>query len=210
MKKLVLFVNRTKLIAKICIFVIVLSMLSTTGCQFIGFKCKSNESKGSNELEYGYLIPNRGMGTTINCAYKSNKNEFDINDVTLIFSYGSSYSSGIDMTLKNGVNFPTFELWFCNEDDAVLVKKVEENLVSEKYSAEFIAHMDQGLLEIVYNHSEMITIPSELFKNETGCVTFGVCAADINEKNPEVKTLGYCLIYYKKSGDRITLSTTEF
>ena len=200
MKKLILYLNRTKLISKIGIFVIVLSMLSTTGCQFIVSKFKSNESNG---LEYGYTMPNRGEGTIVDCAYKSDKKEFDINDVTLIFSYGTHYFPGID-------NFPTFELWFGNEDDGVLVKKVEENLVSEKYSIEFIRHKDQGILEIVYNHSEMLTIPSELFKNETGFVMFAVRAADINAKNPEVETLGLCVIYYKKSGDTVTLSTTEF
>ena len=208
MKKLILYLNRTKLISKIGIFVIVLSMLSTTGCQFIVSKFKSNESNG---LEYGYTMPNRGEGTIVDCAYKSDKKEFDINDVTLIFSYGTNYSPEIDITLKDYFSFPTFELWFCNEDnDTVLIKKVEENLISEKYRCYYTYTTEYEYVHREFNHSENITIPYNLFTNEKGYVIFGVCAANIIEKNPEVETLGLCVIYYKKSGDTVTLSTTEF
>ena len=177
--------NKTKLIAKIMLVVLLLtSALTLTACI---------EKEG---LEAGFEWDHAEIGNRYFCAYKSHKKEFDINDVTLTFYYGGSH--GIE---------DSFGLYFENEKgDVYLIKKIE-NHNPDDYKMEW-----EGMYERkVFSHFEVITIPKELFVDDSGYIWFFLgreYIIDSNNNSSKIDTLGGGAIRvdYKKSGDMIILS----
>ena len=89
----------------------ILSFVFFMGCQLVE---KDNDvvNKG---LEKGlYKSDFEDESPFLRVAYQSDNNEFNIDNVTLTFYYGASYSSGIQLELENGLNIPVFELYFQN------------------------------------------------------------------------------------------------
>lgn len=148
------------------------------------------------------------------CAYKSDTNEFDINDVTLDFYYGGYFYNGIEFALENDQNYPTFDLYFVNDQgDRCLVKHSEENFVSDKYSCEVVFDENGYMKEIKYNHSEQLTIPAELFTKQSGQIWLEIEGVNILETEPEnrkdIFITGIC-IFYKVNNGQIILSSQKF
>ena len=131
----------------------------------------TNESEGlegGSWVQYaGAPLPPGPLG-----AYKSEKREFDIENVTLEFFYGV-INCDIDVIGPFIGHYPSFDVGFENDDgDRVIIKHVEEELVSEKYGTELIYDHNLKVRKRVYNYSEFITIPKELFTSKTGKINF--------------------------------------
>ena len=192
MKNTNLKLNKTKLVSRLMLVILLLtSTLILASCE--------NQNKG---LEVGFT-PYGEMD--FSCAYRSDKTKFDIDDVTLTFYYGGFYEYNIESEIKNRFSYPTFELYFCDEklDNIILVKRVEENLVSEKYRVySTLKFFNKHVIE--YKHSEIITIPKELFAEDWGIIYFCLYGANVREDS-EVKIITSVQISYKKDGDTITL-----
>lgn len=164
----------------------------------------TNESQG---LESGFDFSDRGCATTSkSAAYKSEKNEFDIDDVTLEFFFGADYSY-IENQLANGDNYPEFDMYFENgEGDKIHIKHVEENFVSEKYSCEFV-YENGKRVGVIYNYSETLTVPKEIFTTEKGFVNFALYG--VNPRTPRLEY--HCIVatrfYYKLLENKVVLSS---
>ena len=162
-------------------------------------------------LENGFKPSNSAAEAPANyCAYKSDINEFNIDDVTLEFFFGGHYASGVEHELSHSRNYPTFDLYFVDEEgNRYFVKRIEENFVSDKYSCEVVYDENWYITEIRYNHSEQITIPSEVFTKENGQIWFEIHSANANDIEPEVKCITGISIFYQVSNGRVVLSNQE-
>ena len=181
-----------KYISKIVIFMLLFtSALNFTACQ----------SKG---LEGGFDTDSLELPKYM-CAYRSDKREFDIDDVTLTFYYGGN----------DGIEFPSFELYFENEnEDRYLIKEIT-NHYPKDYDIEdkhtrilFLYHTT-----LTIKHSESITIPKELFVNDSGYIFFTVTSKhyDSYYPHPFVRhIIARTVIYYKVIGDKVVLSDRKF
>ena len=183
-----------QILARVMLVVMIVGVLTLVSCKGDG-------------LEAGFKISIRGSGEVnpFSLAYKSDISQFDINNVTLTFYYGGAYEDDIEYMREHTFNYPYFELYFYNDEQThILARRVEENLVSEKYG-----WTCRGSRR-VFNHSEELTIPKELFTKETGVISLGLFGADTRMNEEEPKLLSWIDIYYKKDGDKITLSSEEF
>ena len=162
-------------------------------------------------LESGFKKSDDCETPLFHCAYRSDKTEFDIDDVTLDFYYGGWFTNlGIEYDLQL-YNFPTFEIYFTNDaHDRCFVKRVEENLVSEKYRCKFIDDDDWNATEIIFNHSESITIPREIFTENEGVIYFAIYSKNANHTVPEVEWIAGKAIFYKIIGEKVILSNLPF
>ena len=142
------------------------------------------------------------------CAYKSDINEFDIDDVTLDFFFGGYYPSGVEHELSHSRNYPTFDLYFVDDDgNSFFVRRIEENFVSEKYSCEVVYDENWYITEIKYNYSEQITIPSDVFTKENGQVTFEIRSVHANDIESEMRCITGIKIFYQVSNGKVILSS---
>ena len=99
--------NKTKLVAKLMLIILLLtSILTLASC--------GNKGLEDGMFQYGEIMPD------FMCGYKSNINQFDINDVTLDFYYGIVHPN---------CEIESFELYFIDESEKMyLIKKVNESL----------------------------------------------------------------------------------
>lgn len=154
-------------------------------------------------------------------AFSSDKDSFDINDVTLTFYYGDSYSSGVEADLSFR-SYPIFDVYFTHFNqgkyDKYLVKHVEENFVSEKYRCflthDYIYAIYYGgyvldIVDVQYNHSEEFTIPKEVFIKESGVIFFRVKGDNVRDNDPRMEHMAGIDIYYKIVDGRVILSDRE-
>ena len=194
--------NKTKLIARVMFVVLFISSaLNLAGC-------------GNKGLEAG--LDTTGIGgcdysPAFKCAYKSDVTEFDVESVTLTLYYGGFYEFHIETEVEHRFSYPVFELYFFNDtnpEDKILIKRVEENLVSEKYRAYITTEKFKKIIK--YNHSEDITIPKELFTSESGLIWFSVNAQNVLDPYSTDETLCTIGVYYSKIENKIILSTKEF
>ena len=135
--------KRERRIFRLLLILMIFSLL-VTGC---GQNADTDPDNGNGEtdtsvgavLESGFKPSSSGEPSPPEdfCAYKSDTNEFDIDNVTLDFFFGGHYPSGVEFELTHGRNYPAFDLYFIDEDDnKFFIKHIEENFVSEKYSCE--------------------------------------------------------------------------
>ena len=174
---------------------------------------KKEETNINSGLESGFNLSEsaRPAGISNHSAYKSEKMEFDIDNVTLEFFFGGHYASGIDLELECGRNYPEFDIYFLNDNgDKVHIKHVEENLVSEKYRCYYVYGEGWHVDEVKYNHSELFTIPKELFTKEKGRVFFEIYGINPNDPKLEYRGITGVGIYYKLTGDKVILSSEKF
>ncbi len=156
------------------------------------------------------------------CTYKSDKTVFDIDDVTLDFYYSNKVMNQVgDLKflpgfVENAMSIPYFELFFVDEEEnKYLIKRVEENFISEKYISKVT--FEDDLVEnvfrptdIKYNHSEAITIPKELFKKDKGVIKFEIRGLNIHfsDEIKSLRNIDYITsldIAYKVEGDKVIL-----
>ena len=180
---------KTKLIARALLLILLLaSAVNFTACRNkgleAGFKWKEHPDA---VCEYF-------------CAYKSDKRVFDINDVTLTFYYGGT----------QGVQCPVFKVYFENEDgDAYIVKEIR-NHNPDDYKVDYEGYYRWTR---VFNFSENITIPKELFVKQRGHIFFCLDITwSTNEliNDNEWKNGNLIVIYYNVVGNTVELSEKEF
>ena len=109
--------KRTRSICRVLLILMIFSLF-VTGC---GQNIDTNPDNDGGDpntnvvtvLENGFKPSNDADETPIfYCAYRSDKTEFNINDVTLDFYYGGYYYQGAEYELENAHDFPSFELLF--------------------------------------------------------------------------------------------------
>ena len=193
--------NKTKLIARVMLVVLLFAgALNLAGC-------------GNKGLEAGF--DTTGIGgcddaPIFKCAYKSDVTEFDIENVTLRFYYGGFYEL-FETATEQYLSYPVFELYLFNDanpEDKILIKRVEENLISEKYRAYITTEKFKQIVK--YNHSEDVTIPKEIFIDESGLIWFSVNGQNVLDSYSTDETLCIIGVYYSKIENKIILSTKEF
>ena len=173
---------KTKLIARALLLILLLaSAVNFTACR----------NKG---LEAGF--DQRGHVPEFLCAYKSDKREFDIDDVILTFYYGGN----------KGIHLPSFELYFENEEgNEYLIKEIknhnpEQYMVSIEYKR--ILFIYDGT--ITFTYGEILKIPKELFVNDKGYIRFCMKSNDVED------FWSSQIVYYKVKGNTVLLSEKPF
>lgn len=217
-KALLSFINRIGVV----LIIISIILCSFVGCSVFealngdnelgddsGVSDSTNEDQDkiteNDKLYYGFS--NEEPGEKYKCAYKSDKCEFDINNVTLTFSFGGIFGPYIDLERENGGNdFPYgFDIYFSNDDGNLIhVKHVDENYVSEKYNVKSTFVNNQQFLE--FNYSEAFTIPSELFSKVQGVIYFDLWGKNIGQDQETEMPFSGVRLYYKLDDNRVTLS----
>ena len=208
--------KRTRSICRVLLILMIFSLF-VTGC---GQNIDTNPDNDGGDpntnvvtvLENGFKPSNDADETPIfYCAYRSDKTEFNINDVTLDFYYGGYYYQGAEYELENAHDFPSFELYFTdNEGNKFLVKRVEENFVSDKYSCDLIYDNDWNVINVDFNHSEAVTIPKEIFTEDVGLIYFSIYSENAKELESQTKVIAGIGIYYKVIGEQVVLSNQPF
>ena len=169
------------------------------------------ETNGSQGLESGFNNEGNSCAMShFHCAYKSEKNEFEIDDVTLEFFYGRQHTFGAEYALETGgYDIPTFDLYFKEDGgEKILIKHVEENFISDKYNIDFDYH---GNNPTKYYFSETLTIPEQLFSKERGMIWFEIYGTNIKEgDNAKYKAFAGVYLFYKKDNGKVILSNKEF
>ena len=123
------------------VLLLMMTALLVTGCeQNPSLPTEEQGEPPSAGLEVGFDASSQGEESLpISCAYRSDKTEFDIDDVTLDFYYGRPIYSSPEYLWENVMNVPSFDVCFSNGAGLQIhVKHVEENLVSEKYRCKLI------------------------------------------------------------------------
>lgn len=166
-------------------------------------------------FKYQYGVSSCGPNSRGQIACKSQKNTFNIDNVTLTISYGAvGAKNGPEVTL----NVPEFDIYFAEFNPrsenvypcVYHVKTVKEQFFSEKYDVNMVDDYANGVYYYEFNHSEEITIPKELFTEKNGQLTLVISGTNDVERNP----YGYdymclCKLYinYKLQGtDKVVLS----
>lgn len=166
-----------------------------------------NKPTQPTKLEWGFES-NGGAEPSESCAYMSETNTFDIDNVTLTFYFGADFSSDINQELEFVRNIPEFDVYFADADRNPIytIRHSTENFVSEEYRVTWIFDENYNVKEKIYNHSESITIPKELFTEEQGVIRFYVSGININEIQPTYKTIVSAYINYDIKDGKVILS----
>ena len=109
-------------------------------------------------------------------AYRSDKTEFSIEDVTFDIFYGGHWltDKDVEFNFDCSYHYPEFDLFIINDDgNRIDIKHVEEEFVSVKYGCDYAYDENGQLVKVEYSYSESITIPQELFTKESGVI--GIC-----------------------------------
>ena len=192
MKNTNLKLNKTKLVARLMIVILLLaSTLTLASC-------------GKKGLEIGFEWRQHPDGSSrYFCACTSDKNEFEKDNVALTFYYG-----GIE-----GIAWPVFRIYFENDNgDIVTIKEVKDHKIDDY----MVVLKTKKILfyhtyEKSFKYSETITIPEELFVNENGYILFGVDGGEPTESG-EVKWHNLCRegIYYRIKDNTVMLTEKSF
>lgn len=141
---------------------------------------------------------------------------YDVSDVTLKFSYGVEKSM-----IKHGLNdsgryvFGDAHLFFTNVDmagklldysssDIFLIKTIpREEFFSDKY----LQSNNRGK-SASFSHSEMITVPKELFAEESGTIFFYLCI-DRSENGAQKDSINYIGFDYEFEEDKVIITNVN-
>ena len=153
-------------------------------------------------IESGF-VPEHLDRSIIKCAYKSRNTKFNSENVSLEFFYGFSDKREIE-DIRKTIDIPYYELYFVNDSgQQYLIKKIEENLISEKYR---INPKNDEPVRYSYNYSETYTVPKELLESESGIISFNIYGKDITYSESELYWLNGISFRYERIGDDIILS----
>lgn len=210
---------RNVTLKSVCIVLIIITLFSAfaTGCDLIGKDNTGDTDKNQpSGLESGFRFQEETClpkQNNLYCGYKSEKSEFNINEVTFNFYYGLEYvneSLGIEYELEKH-SYPSFDIYFADDyGKKILVKHVDENLISEKYRCEVVRDKDYYITDITFNHSEALTIPKEIFTKNSDIVRFAIYGTDVTKSLQEYKCIATANIFYKVTGEKVILSATPF
>ncbi len=161
-------------------------------------------------LEVGFYVMGMPQETGF-VAYRSNKNEFDINDVTLDFCFGENLDGEhVEDVLKRR-SYPEFRICFIDEQgNEFLVREAKEEYISTKYSCYVEYDSRYGSSTVTYDHYETVTVPSEIFSAQSGIIYFKVEGINVMGDSAEPETLCSRGILYKVVGNKVILSNQFF
>ena len=211
----------------VCTILIILTLFaSVTGCDFVtNFINKDNSNSANNTsdktdadanqktgLESGFSVSNGCESSSFYGAYKSDKTEFDIDDVTLDFYYGVYFLGSEEYEREHGYSFPSFDLYFVDRkgENKFFIRHVEENFISEKYRCELLYDENWNVTKIKYNYFETLTVPKEMFTKEVGMIYFSVFSANVRDYPPEYRAIAGAKVFYKMSGNKVILTDSEW
>ena len=168
----------------------------------------SNSPVTAEKLEWGFVYEEGDEIPSDSCAYRSESNVFDIDDVTLTFYFGGVFSPEIEQEHEFGRNIPEFDVYFGDANLAPMytIRHSTDNFVSEEYRVTWVFDESYNVTEMIYNHSEEITIPQSIFSEEQGVIRFCVGGTNINEVEQEYKTIACAYISYKIVDGKVKLS----
>ena len=196
-----------KVLNCICGLVIEEQIIPAEGHIFNNYECTVCTTPIS--LEDGFIISGELIPTRF-AAYRNNTCEFDIDHVTLEFFYGGLWANDIEFVLTHSDNYPEFDLYFVNSDgDELLVKHVEENFVSEKYRCD-VYYVSPRKTGVIFNFSEYLTIPKELFCKNSGVIYFEIRGVNPRSPSQKVDLIASEIIYYRIINDTVFLSNKRF
>lgn len=205
--------KRVSKIYKLLIVLLIVSM-SFTGCMI------TNTGEG---LESGFKFFGSGGDEPSNpfhCGYKTDRTEFDIDNVTIDLYYGVDCCND-DGIVRMGTRIPSFDIYVAIWDEEInkdyvnkyLIRHVEEEFVSVKYNCKVITTQRGAgwfIEEIIYNHHETIKIPKEVFVTEIGCISILIRRNDVKQLSPIELRITSTAFYYKVIGEKVVLSTKPF
>ena len=172
-----------------------------------GEKETETVEKLGNSIESGFTLPSDGCEIRrFQCAYRSMKTEYDIDNVTLDFYYGCWQFPDIEYVLDL-YDIPLFELYFKEAGgEKYLIKRVEENFISKKYYCDILEDGEYNI-NIIFNYSESITIPKEIFTKDSGLLYFQIYGKSIGKYTLENDYIAGSGFYYKVIGEKVLIST---
>lgn len=200
-----LTLSRENMAIRIILIPLLILCIMLTGCGV-----DSEENKET--LEVGFAVPYGDPSPPPRfCAYRSERTEFPIDDVTLEFYYGGRYIHGVEWQRENAYSYPSFELYFSDDTGKrIFVKRVDENFVSEKYRCYTESDDEACMTYVKFNYSETLTIPAELFCEKIGGVYLTIYGTNERDKDPHIECITSVGISYKLVGDKVILSKTLF
>lgn len=207
--------SATKKINKIykVVLILLIASISFTGCIF---------TNTSTELESGFEFSGNGYANDemnpFFCGYKTDKTEFDIDDVRIDLYYGVDCcnDSGYLFMRKRIPDFDIYVSYYDEENNEEYVNKhlirhVEEEYVSRKYDCDVVVNkkfLFMYTTKIIYNHHETIQIPKEVFLTEIGRISILIYHTDIIKK--EQMDITETAFYYKIIGEKVMVATKPF
>ncbi len=194
------------------VLLILLTMFYTLiGCVNSDDSTTDLENEHKNGLEFGF-IGTGGLSRIEIAAYKCDKNTFNIDDVTITFYYGFVFSQPDDKALEIASYPDGFDICFVDEKgNIMLYRHSDENFISERYKIKTTYNENDNSLKYEFNHSEKITIPKEMFINESGMVRFVI--KGINVKGQQLKNepfVGLVIFYIKKDNQVVLYDNGDY
>ena len=186
----------TAIAASICVIVTALFLS-------LYFPLRNTKNPVGNGGEHHGSIPQPSES----CIFKADKTEFDIDDVTLTFSFGCHFNLEID--LSSGWNVPEFDVYFADiyNEPLYLIRHSTENFASEEYRiTDILDEQDHHLIETVYNHSETVTIPAELFTKQQGALMFAVSGVNLNSREQKYELITCVYFNYDIVNGKVIIS----
>ncbi len=181
--------------------IVVLVLIAMFSCIFIGCdKEKEEEDKGLySAANYG------GAGNpspVLFLEYRAETREFDIDNVQLEVSFGWLAFHELDK-LDFDISDRLYALNAEDRSNRIVIRDIPR-LNDIEYSCDFAYDTNLSTLNIVYNHSEEIIIPSDLFSGDSGEIWIAI----EGEIYPNTHLGGgyNSFKYTKIEGDRVKLS----
>ena len=187
-------------------------LLLFSGCEQPAQNPDGDASSDDVGLEYGFDSGAGCESAPYECAYRSFKAVFDIDDVTLEFFFGGHYPPNVEDYLKVE-SIPSFEVCFIDEQGKkIVVQRVDENFVSEKYRCTWVYDENRNFSETAFNHSETLTVPKEIFSSECGEFWFQVWGVNTKLPDSQMKRLpgASAPFFYKIIDGKVILSSKPF
>lgn len=144
----------------------------------------------------------------LQAAYKCDKSIYDIDNVYLTFYYG--YISHIEPSAKEYFATSEFDVCVIEKDSKKthIVRHVDDNFSAEEYEIDTVDIIDEngdykGYYH-VFNHSETVTIPKEMFVNEHGTIVLALAGVSAYTNN-EYDYFKWCYFRYDVKDNKVHL-----
>ncbi len=164
----------------------------------------THPDNGKQGLSAGFSISTSDPIPGVFCAYKTDTNEFEINDVKISYFYGThkrledfgEYEQGADVVLR--ISF------YNDENQEYFVKDIINEFFTDKYSIEYI----NAGTEVGFSYSEKLTIPASMFTAAKGFINFVIFEYIVwkDGREPERQEGNGIKVYYQLDGNLVKLS----
>ncbi|MCL2798015.1 MAG: hypothetical protein FWD58_08190 [Firmicutes bacterium] len=175
---------------------------------FIPLMTLNRETPSAQQsIEWGFtqseVLANAEAAIDYYCGYKSEKNQFSINDVSLDFYYG--YHAAVTVSMAN----VTAKACFVDGAGNVFNVKEIPDFFSEKYRCLSVFNEVSKSTEIEFSHSERLSVPKNAFVGEGGTIIFTLMLYTADGGVIGSGDVNAAELYYKVQGAKVTLSDTK-